>query len=83
MTKLTTIDVEITRESERMIYATSPQLRQLYISGSDEAKVLATVPAAIEVIYEGQGTRVRAVPGEPTENGAVQMDVFRQEAAEG
>ncbi|WP_159591503.1 hypothetical protein [Chelativorans xinjiangense] len=51
------INVSLTKANS-LVYATSNDLPGLYVSGRDEASVMANIPEAIRVMYLADGIEV-------------------------
>lgn len=55
------ISVQITEGSGGLLHATSPQMRELFVSGRSIDAVKSAVPGVIEAIFEAHGESVRVV----------------------
>ena len=55
------ISIQIKEGGAGLLHATSPQMRELFVSGRSIDAVKAAVPSVIEAIFEAHGEAVRVI----------------------
>lgn len=65
MKKAKIVNIKVERGDAGLYYATSPQLKELFVSGETEGELYAAVPTLIEALFAAKGMVVSVIEAEP------------------